>query len=67
MATQLIDQPTATPTNKVAAAGIAGALSVFVIYLVGAIFGIEVPAEVASAFTTLVAFVAAYFKRNEAI
>jgi len=65
MSTQLTDQPTAAPTNKVAAAGIAGAISVFAIYLVGAIFNIEVPAEVASAFTTIVAFVAAYFKRNE--
>ena len=65
MATQLTDQPTAAPTNKVAAAGIAGAISVLVIYLASALFGIELPTGVGESIAVIVAFVAAYFKRNE--
>ena len=65
MSTQLTDQPTAAPTNKVAAAGIAGVVTVLVVYLLGAFFNIQLPDEVSAALTVLVTFVAAYFKRNE--
>ena len=65
MATQLTDQPTAAPTNKVAAAGIAGVITVLVVYLLGAIFNIQLPDEVSAALTALVAFIAGYLKRNE--
>ena len=51
----------ATPTPKVAAAGVAGAFTVLVVYIVG-LAGLDVPAEVASAFTTLIAFAAGYIK-----
>jgi hypothetical protein len=46
---------------KVAAASWAGALSVIVVWIVGQ-FGVDVPAEVASAFTTLIAAFAGYRK-----
>ncbi len=50
-----------TPQPKVAAAGIAGAITVLLVYVMGQ-FGIVVPAEVASALTVLVAFGAGYLK-----
>ena len=46
---------------KVQAAGAAGAITILLVWIVG-LFGLEVPAEVASAFTTLVAFGAGYIK-----
>jgi hypothetical protein len=49
------------PQPKVAAGGIAGVLTILVVYIAG-LFGIEVPAEVSSAFTVLVSFVAGYVK-----
>lgn len=61
---KLVNQSSAAPTEKVAAAGIAGSLTVLLVWLAGQA-GIEVPPEVASAVTTLVAFVAGYLKRNK--
>lgn len=49
------------PQPKVAAGGIAGALTVVLVYAAG-VAGLDVPAEVASAFTVLVAFAASYLK-----
>jgi hypothetical protein len=46
---------------KVAAAGWAGAVSVVIVYIAG-LFGLEIPAEVSSALTTLIAVTAGYFK-----
>ncbi len=46
-------QPTTGP-NKAIAAGVSGALSVVLIWLIGAL-GVTVPAEVASALSALVA------------
>ena len=46
---------------KVQAAGAAGAITILLVWIVG-LFGLEVPAEVASAFTTLVATGAGYIK-----
>ena len=46
---------------KVAASSITGAASIVLVYLAG-LFGLEVPAEVASAFTVLLAGLAGYFK-----
>lgn len=50
------------PHSKVMAGGAAGALSVVVVYALGAA-GVSVPPEVASALTTLFAFAAGYLKR----
>jgi hypothetical protein len=49
------------PQAKVAAAGIAGAVTVLVVWI-ASIFGLEVPPEAASAFTTIIAFGAGYLK-----
>jgi hypothetical protein len=52
----------ATPTPKVAAAGIAGAISIILVWVLNSGVGVDVPPEVASAFTTVVAFAAGYIK-----
>ena len=54
--------PSRKPTKKVAAAGTAGAASIVLVWLLGQA-GVEVPAEVASALTTLIAFAGGYLKR----
>ena len=51
-----------TPTPKVAAAGIAGAVSVILVWLLNTVAGVDVPPEVAAAFTTVLAFGAGYLK-----
>jgi len=50
-----------TVNPKVAAGGIAGAVTILVVYIAG-VLGLDVPPEVSSAFTTLVAFGAGYLK-----
>lgn len=52
---------TATPQPKVVAGGIAGAVSIVIVWALGA-GGVDVPPEVASAFTTIIAFFASYIK-----
>lgn len=47
---------------KVQAAGWAGALTILLVWIAG-LSGLDVPAEAASAFTTLVATAAGYLKR----
>lgn len=54
---------TATPTPKVAAAGITGAAALIIVWVAG-LFGLEVPAEVAAAFTVILAFVGGYLKAD---
>ena len=49
------------PKPKVVAVGVAGSLTILLVWIAG-LFGVEVPPEVASAFTVLVSFVAGYFK-----
>ncbi|CAB4171690.1 hypothetical protein UFOVP929_13 [uncultured Caudovirales phage] len=46
---------------KIASAGIAGALTVVLVWIVG-VLGIDVPAEVASAVTVIIAFAAGYMR-----
>lgn len=55
-----MDQPDATPTRKVATAGISGAVVAILIWVLQATTDVEVPAEVAAAVTTIVAFVLSY-------
>lgn len=45
-----------TPTRKVTAGAISGALSVIVVWLIGATTSLEVPPEVAVAFSTVFSF-----------
>jgi uncharacterized membrane protein len=46
---------------KTAAAGIAGAVTLVIVFVLGQ-FGVEIPADVASAITVIIAFAAAYLK-----
>lgn len=48
---------------KVAASGVAGAVTILLVY-VAALVGLDVPAEVASAFTVVVSAAAGYMKRG---
>ncbi len=50
-----------TPNPKVQAAGAAGAVTVLLVWVAG-MFGLDVPAEAASAFTVLVSSAAGYLK-----
>jgi len=54
---------TATPTPKVAVAGVAGAVVLIIVWVVG-MFGVDVPAEVAAAATVIVSFLGGYLKRD---
>lgn len=55
--------PTRKPQPKVVAGGVAGAVSILVVYAL-TLAGVEVPPEVASALTVVAGFVAAYLKRS---
>ena len=48
--------------KKVAAGGAAGAFTILLVWVLGEL-GVSVPAEAASAITTLVSFIAGYLKR----
>lgn len=51
------------PQKKVAAAGVAGALTILLVYVAGE-FGLDIPPEIGAAAATLIAFAAAYIKRD---
>lgn len=51
------------PTEKMSAAGLAGAVSVLVVFVAGAA-GLDVPPGVAAALTSVLAFAAGYVKRE---
>jgi putative flippase GtrA len=60
---QPINQPSIAPTTKVAAGGIAGALTVVVVWILG-LLHVPVPPEVASALTVIISFITSYFVRE---
>jgi hypothetical protein len=55
-----MDQPTAAPTDKVAAGAIGGAITVIAVWAVKAFTDVDVPAEVSAAVTAIVSTVLAY-------
>ena len=58
-------KPSYTPVPKVAAAGIAGAITVILIFAVQLIWpDVEIPAPVSSAVTAIIAFAAGYIKSS---
>lgn len=59
-----IDQPTAAPTNKMAAVGISGAITVLVLALVEAFTNVQVSSEVASSLTLVIAFAMGYLVKE---
>lgn len=54
-----------TPTRKVGAGAIAGALSIIIVWFLG-MAGVTVPPEVASAFTVLLTFAVSWFVPDQA-
>jgi putative flippase GtrA len=56
---QSVNQPSIAPTTKVTAGGVAGALTVLVVWILG-LLHVPVPPEVASALTVVISFVASY-------
>lgn len=58
------DQPSATPTRKVTAAGLAGAVTTVAVWALGAFTGVVVPAEVAVAATTILTVGTAYIVKD---
>jgi len=58
------NQPTSQPTQKVAAVGVSGAVTVVFVYLVQQIFNVVIPAEVASAVTLIISFASGYLVRD---
>ena len=51
------------PTAKVASSGAAGAFVLIIIWVLDDYFGVQLPAEVAAALTTLLSFTAGYFTK----
>lgn len=49
------------PTSKVAAGGVAGALTIILVYVLAEV-GVDLPPEVASAVTTVISTAAAYLR-----
>ena len=60
---QPINQPSMAPTTKVAAGGVAGALTVLVVWILG-LLHVAVPPEVASALTVIISFITSYFVKQ---
>ena len=60
---QAITQPSIAPTTKVAAGGVAGALTVLVVWILGLLHE-TVPPEVASALTVIISFITSYFVKQ---
>lgn len=55
-------QDSRKPQPKVVAGGVAGAISIVLVYALGEA-GISIPPEVASAITTILSFAGGYLKR----
>ena len=55
----------ATPTRKVGAGVVAGALTVVLFYVLGEVWDIQPPAEVGAAVTTLLTFVTSWFTSSK--
>jgi hypothetical protein len=60
---QPTNQPSMAPTTKVAAGGVAGALTVLVVWILG-LLHVTVPPEVASALTVVISFATSYIVRE---
>jgi hypothetical protein len=60
---QPITQPSMAPTTKLAAGGVAGALTVLVVWILG-LLPVPVPPEVASALTVIISFITSYLVKQ---
>jgi hypothetical protein len=59
-----MNQPSNVPTRKMAAVGVAGALTTVIITISRDVIGYEMSADLASAITTIITFVAGYLTPN---
>jgi hypothetical protein len=59
----LVPQPTKRPTNKLTAAGIAGALTTIIVSA-AALFDVEIDAPLAAAITTVLSVAAGYVVKD---
>ena len=59
-----VNQDSATPTRKVGLGAVAGALTIIIVWVASDFGGIDVPAEVASAFTAILTFATSYFVKD---
>lgn len=53
-----------TPTRKITAAGIGGAITIIVVWIANTLASVAIPPEVASAFTTLITFGTGYLVKD---
>jgi hypothetical protein len=53
--------PSAFPVRKVAAGGVAGALTTIIVWILSVAFKIDIPPEIAAAITVVLSFAAGYF------
>lgn len=61
------DQVSSSPTNKVAASGIGGSISVVLLWTVKQFFNVEIPQEVAAAVATVISFASGYLVREKRV
>ncbi len=59
-----MNQISSTPTKKVTAGGLAGALTILIVWGVDEGLAVEVPGHVGAAFTTIFTFLAAYITQS---
>lgn len=59
------DQPSPSPTQKVAVGAITGSVTIVLVYLVRTVANVEIPPEVASAITAILSFMASYFTKEK--
>lgn len=59
------NQPSASPTPKIAAAGIGGTVTTILLYGLKVFLKVDVPAEVGAALATVIAFAVGYFTRDK--
>jgi hypothetical protein len=52
--------PSAFPVRKVAAGGVAGAVTAIIVWILAAAFNVNIPPEIASAITVVLSFAAGY-------
>lgn len=60
----MADQATAVPTRKVAIGALAGGITIIVVWVAKQFGAVDIPNEVAQAFTLIVGTVTAYFVPN---
>lgn len=61
---RLINHPTPAPTRKVGYGAAAGAVNTIVLWIIATTMRVEIPAEVASAMTVVLMFVASYTAKH---